>query len=121
MDASNSPVPQGAPAEVQQQLQSMRRQLEFAQYLGLALAVAVGLLVYRLDQIQKRSAEAQLPLTQKLLDDQTRMGRSVGELQKYAASHPDYAAILKKYGVAPIVATNAVAAPTPAPAAPAKR
>ena len=104
-----------------EEIERIRTQLRVSQFLTVALTVAVGLLVYRLDQFQKRSIEAQSTGVQKLLEDISRMNKSVFELQRYGATHPDYLPILKKYGLEAMTGTNAsgVALPVVVPKSPA--
>lgn len=118
MDTPNPSLPQATTADLQAEVAALRAKVKLAHYLGLGLTVAVALLVYRIDQFQSRNIENQMALTAKLQEDQARMTKVVGELQKFGATHPDYAAILKKYGVDPAPGTNAPAPATPAAAQP---
>ncbi len=99
------------PAEVRGTIRRLGRQVALAHYLGIALTVAFGLFIFRLEQFQSKSIASQAPVTQAVLLEATRMNTIVAELRKYGATHADYAAILRKYGLEPMSDTNAVAKP----------
>ena len=99
------------PAEVRETFRRLGRQVALAHYMGIALTVAFGLFIFRLQQFQRKSIASQAQVTQTVVQELARMNTIVGELRKYGATHADYAAILKKYGLEPMTDTNAAAKP----------
>jgi hypothetical protein len=86
-------------ASIQAELDTVRAQLRWTQFFSFGLGATMALLAFRLDQFQGRAVDVQVPVTQRLLQDLDRMNRGVVELQRFAASHPDYLPILQRYGL----------------------
>jgi len=107
----SSPLPEARPDELSRELQSLREQHTTHLRVQLALVLAVGVFVWRSAQLQHRSLVEVRQISARIQQDVARQGVIVIELQKIAASRPEFAALLKKHGIG--VPASASSAPSP--------
>ncbi len=114
METPVNPVGREEHTGLSREVQHLRTQLKINQFLTVALTVAVGLLVFRERQFQRRTIEVQALSTQRAIDDLSRMNKLVAELQRYGTIHTNYIPVLRRHGLEPVAGTNAVAPARPA-------
>ena len=101
--------------DLREEVTSLRSGFAFFLRLQLLFILAVGVFVWRVALVQHRSLEAARLGSGKIHNDQIRQRQLVEEFRKYAATHPEFAQILRAKG---IEVPTAAAGGTPIPPAP---
>ncbi len=101
--------------DLREEVTSLRSGFAFFLRLQLLFILVVGLFVWRVALVQHRSLEAARLGSGKIHNDQVRQRQLVDEFRKYAATHPEFAQILRAKGIeVPTTASGGVPIP-PAP------
>lgn len=98
--------------DLREEVTSLRSGFAFFLRLQLLFILVVGVFVWRVALVQHRSLEAARLGSGKIHNDQIRQRQLVEEFRKYAATHPEFAQILRAKGIE-VPATAAGGAPIP--------
>jgi hypothetical protein len=82
-----------------EEVASLRNGFGFFLRLQLVFIVVIGVFVWRVALVQHRSLEAARLGSGKIHNDQIRQRQLVDEFRKYAATHPEFAQILRAKGI----------------------
>ncbi len=97
---------------LQEEMASLRNGFTFFLRLHLLFIGVVGIFVWRVALTQHRSLEAARLGSGKIHNDQFRQRQMVDEFRKYAATHPEFAQILRAKGIeVPATAAGGTAIP----------
>ncbi|HKS38440.1 MAG TPA: hypothetical protein VJW76_14700 [Verrucomicrobiae bacterium] len=101
---------------LEQQVRSLQALVVATLMAGLLLSAGVNIFLFRQVSMVRKDLEA----SQRVVDDyeankKQLINTFIGGLQEYGQNHPDFQAILQKYGVPPAVL---VQSPQPAPVSP---
>lgn len=98
--------------DLREEVTSLRSGFAFFLRLQLLFILVVGVFVWRVALVQHRSLEAARLGSGKIHNDQIRQRQLVEEFRKYAATHPEFAQILRAKGIE-VPTTAAGGAPIP--------
>ena len=101
--------------DLREEVTSLRSGFAFFLRLQLLFILVVGVFVWRVALVQHRSLESARLGSGKIRNDQIRQRQLVEEFRKYAATHPEFAQILRAKGIEVPTAASGGAPVPPAP------